>query len=283
MNSGFFIYFKSTPFKLIEFNKKNPMFSLVCIFGTSQKKINLLKNYIIKEYNYKLKPENELIERNNLNILKFNTITILNDINLWSIISKYPKSILIVIHSEPNLKFYESLISLNKNSNLYHIFDGTDSNILKQIPNLKILWNWDQYFMNIAFVVSYRSNCRRRKVGCVLVKDNRIISTGYNGTASGTLNCNEGGCLRCNSNPEIGRDLEKCLCLHAEENAILFSPLNDNIKLYTTLFPCILCSKKIIQFKIQHVYYFEEYSENDKEIMKIFDQINIKYSKVNKN
>ena len=79
---------------------------------------------------------------------------------------------------------------------------------------------WDEYFMNIARVTSLRSNCVKRKVAAVIVRDQRLISTGYNGTPRGVKNCNEGGCPRCNSFGESGKGLEDCLCSHAEENAI---------------------------------------------------------------
>ena len=87
---------------------------------------------------------------------------------------------------------------------------------------------WDHYFMDICKLTSQRSNCIRRKVGAVCVKDNRILSLGYNGTPRDTLNCFEGGCPRCNNfTIESGQSLETCLCLHAEENALLFVKKED--------------------------------------------------------
>ncbi|GAA6002280.1 hypothetical protein JCM5350_006817, partial [Sporobolomyces pararoseus] len=109
---------------------------------------------------------------------------------------------------------------------------------------------WDTYFMALASLASLRSNCMKRRVGAVLVRDKRVLSTGYNGTPRGVTNCNEGGCCRCNSNedgwgvngaPEeeneeetiqeanaaekklnrVGQGLDVCVCLHAEENALL--------------------------------------------------------------
>lgn len=108
--------------------------------------------------------------------------------------------------------------------------------------------SWDEYFMNIAHIVKTRSNCMKRAVGAVIVKDNRIIATGYNGTPNGKTNCFDGGCERCNKNTSQGKELEKCFCFHAEENAILEVGNNQakGLAIYTTLFPCYQCSKILI-------------------------------------
>ena len=79
---------------------------------------------------------------------------------------------------------------------------------------------WDEYFMMIAEVVATRSNCSRRHVWAVMVKDRHILSTGYNGTPHGVKNCFAGGCPRCSGKAESGSHLEECLCVHAEQNAI---------------------------------------------------------------
>ena len=126
---------------------------------------------------------------------------------------------------------------------------------------------WDEYFIKIAKLTSERSNCIKRKVGCIIVKDNRILSLGYNGTPSKMKNCYEGGCQRCmeqynNSEHISGKNLDMCMCLHAEENAMLFVPKNElnNSVLYVTLMPCISCVKKIIQCGIKKVIYIEDYN-----------------------
>ncbi|RJE19478.1 Deoxycytidylate deaminase [Aspergillus sclerotialis] len=80
---------------------------------------------------------------------------------------------------------------------------------------------WDQYFMQLASLAAQRSNCMKRRVGCVLVRERRVISTGYNGTPRHLTNCNEGGCPRCNRGEGGGAGLSTCLCIHAEENALL--------------------------------------------------------------
>ena len=123
---------------------------------------------------------------------------------------------------------------------------------------------WDEYFMEIAKVVALRSNCCRRHVAAVIVKDGRIISTGYNGTPRGIRNCNEGGCPRCNSHAPSGTSLEECICSHGEENAIVQAAYHGiSIKdstLYTTFSPCLLCAKMIINSGIREVVYNERYS-----------------------
>lgn len=123
--------------------------------------------------------------------------------------------------------------------------------------------SWDEYFMEITKLTSNRSNCIRKNVGCIIVKDTRILSLGYNGTPRGITNCYEGGCHRCNTVTKSGNSLDLCICLHAEENAILFlgTSKTHNATLYTTLLPCIACTKKIIQSGISRVVYLDSYRE----------------------
>ncbi len=122
---------------------------------------------------------------------------------------------------------------------------------------------WDEYFMSIAKVVASRSNCVKRKVAAVLTVDRRIISTGYNGTPRGTRNCNEGGCPRCNAFGPGGTDLGECVCSHAEENAITQSAYHGvsvrGSTIYTTLCPCLMCTKMIINAGISEVVYSAAY------------------------
>ena len=123
--------------------------------------------------------------------------------------------------------------------------------------------SWDEYFMKIAQVVASRSNCLKRKVAAIIVKDKRIISTGYNGTPRGTKNCNEGGCPRCNNFAEAGTKLEQCFCSHGEENSIVQASYHGiSVKdsaIYSTYSPCILCTKMIINAGIKEVVYNADY------------------------
>lgn len=127
--------------------------------------------------------------------------------------------------------------------------------------------SWDEYFMRIAQVASMRSNCIKRKVGAVVVKDRRIVSTGYNGTPRGTRNCNEGGCPRCSGLAASGTRLDECLCSHAEENAITQAAYHGtSVKdgcLYSTLSPCLMCAKMIINSGVREVVFNEGYPLND--------------------
>ena len=126
---------------------------------------------------------------------------------------------------------------------------------------------WDDYFMSIARVVAMRSNCVKRKVAAVITIDRRIISTGYNGTPRGVRNCNEGGCPRCNSFAPEGTSIGDCLCSHAEENAITQSAYHGvsvrGATLYTTLCPCLMCTKMIINSGVAEVVYNADYPVGD--------------------
>lgn len=127
--------------------------------------------------------------------------------------------------------------------------------------------SWDKYFMDIAHVAATRSNCSRRQVAAVVVRDKQIISTGYNGTPRGIKNCSEGGCPRCNSDIPSGEGLHQCLCSHAEENAIVQAAYHGimlkGATLYTTFSPCLLCAKMIINAGIVEVVYHQHYSIDD--------------------
>lgn len=123
--------------------------------------------------------------------------------------------------------------------------------------------DWDAYFIDIAHVVSRRSNCLRRQVAALIVLDRRIVSTGYNGTPRGIRNCSEGGCPRCAANPAPGANLGECLCSHAEENAIVQAAYHGIAvrggTLYCTLSPCLLCSKMIVNAGLVEVVFEREY------------------------
>ncbi len=115
--------------------------------------------------------------------------------------------------------------------------------------------------MQIALLVAKRANCFRRAVGAVMVKENRIIATGYNGAPFGIPNCNKGGCPRCIGAKVIGKDLDKCICIHAEENAVIEAGRYNckGATIYTTTFPCLLCTKALVQAGVNRVAYFKEY------------------------
>jgi dCMP deaminase len=125
---------------------------------------------------------------------------------------------------------------------------------------------WDEYFASITRQVATRSTCLRRKVGAIIVKDKRILTTGYNGAPMGVRNCLEiGTCLREELGVPSGERQEICRGLHAEQNAIIQAALHgvqikDSV-VYCTNQPCILCAKMIINCGIRKIYYFEDYPD----------------------
>ena len=124
---------------------------------------------------------------------------------------------------------------INATSSLQKLHDALEE--LDLLNNQRLRPSWDLYFMQLASLAAQRSNCMKRRVGCVLVREKRVISTGYNGTPRNLKNCNEGGCkrypklviislltiigARCNGGQGAGLGLSTCLCIHAEENALL--------------------------------------------------------------
>jgi len=123
---------------------------------------------------------------------------------------------------------------------------------------------WDAYFMAIAHVVKTRSSCSRRQVAAVIVKDRRVVSTGYNGTPRGVPNCNEGGCDRCASDAPSGTSLGDCICCHAEENAIVQAAYHGisvaEGVMYVTISPCLTCARMIINAGIREVVFEGDYT-----------------------
>ncbi|HIP25683.1 MAG TPA: cytidine deaminase [Archaeoglobus profundus] len=125
--------------------------------------------------------------------------------------------------------------------------------------------SWDEYFMELAKVVAKRSTCIRQKVGAIIVKDKRILATGYNGAPSGMDHCLDIGCLREELKVPSGERQELCRGLHAEQNAIIqaakFGISIEGSILYTTHCPCITCAKMIINAGIKKVVYGKEYAD----------------------
>lgn len=125
----------------------------------------------------------------------------------------------------------------------------------------------DEYFMEIAAVVAKRSTCLRNKVGALVVKDKRILSTGYNGAPRGLEHCLEAGCLRDERNIESGTRHEICRAVHAEQNAIIQCALHgastEGATLYCTHQPCILCTKMMINAGIRRVVFTEDYPDEE--------------------
>ncbi|MBW2038673.1 MAG: cytidine/deoxycytidylate deaminase family protein [Deltaproteobacteria bacterium] len=125
--------------------------------------------------------------------------------------------------------------------------------------------SWDEYFMEITRLVASRSTCLRRQVGAVIVKDKKILTTGYNGAPSGLAHCLDVGCLRDKLGIPSGQRHELCRGLHAEQNAIIQAAYHGvSIKgatLYCTNLPCIICTKMIINAGITRVVYEQGYAD----------------------
>lgn len=166
---------------------------------------------------------------------------------------------------------------LNTSSSLAHLYAKLGK---LDIPNPdRLRPSWDAYFMALASLAAQRSNCMKRRVGCVLVgKERRVISTGYNGTPRGLQNCAEGGCPRCNEGNSSGIGLATCLCIHAEENALLEAGrdrIREGSVIYCDTCPCLTCSIKICQVGISEVVYAYGYSM-DRETAAVFREAGVK-------
>jgi len=124
---------------------------------------------------------------------------------------------------------------------------------------------WDDYFMELAEVVSKRSTCLRRSVGAILVRDKLILATGYNGAPTGLKHCSEIGCLREEQRVPSGERHEICRALHAEQNVLVQAARHGistkDATLYCTTEPCVLCAKMLINAGIRRIVYKEEYPD----------------------
>ena len=125
--------------------------------------------------------------------------------------------------------------------------------------------SWLTYFMDITSLVSRRSTCMRRAVGAVIVKDKRILTTGYNGAPSGITHCRETGCLREQLRVPSGERHELCRGIHAEQNAIIQAAYHGvsirGATLFCTNMPCSICAKMIINAGITRIYYLSGYAD----------------------
>lgn len=144
--------------------------------------------------------------------------------------------------------------------------------------------SWDEYFLELAHLVAKRSTCLRRSVGAVLVKDKRILATGYNGAPRGLAHCLDTGCLRDKLKIPSGERHELCRALHAEQNALIQASLYGvgvkDSTLYATNQPCVICAKMLINAGIKEIVISDGYP--DKMAMDFFKEAKIKVRKVKK-
>ena len=127
--------------------------------------------------------------------------------------------------------------------------------------------NWDTYFLKMAMLISERSTCTRHHVGAVLVRDRRVLSTGYNGAARGLKDCLELGCLRDEQGIDSGTRHEVCRAIHAEQNAIIQAGQHGvsiaGATMYCTHSPCLICAKMIVNAQIVRVVSFTPYADTN--------------------
>ncbi len=144
--------------------------------------------------------------------------------------------------------------------------------------------DWDTYFLRIAKLVAQRSTCLRRQVGAVIVSENRILATGYNGAPHGIAHCYQrpDGCLRESLNIPSGQRQELCRGLHAEQNAILqasaFGVSLKNSEIYCTHQPCVTCAKMIINAGIKRIVFLGDYP--DELSIELLDECKISYERI---
>jgi dCMP deaminase len=127
--------------------------------------------------------------------------------------------------------------------------------------------SWDEYFLKMAMLISERSTCRRHHVGAVLARDRRVLSTGYNGAASGLKDCMELGCLRDEQGIDSGTRHEVCRAIHAEQNAIIQAGQHGvsiaGATMYCTHSPCLICAKMIVNAGIERVVSCTAYADTN--------------------
>ncbi|MFL5386957.1 MAG: deoxycytidylate deaminase [Longimicrobiaceae bacterium] len=142
----------------------------------------------------------------------------------------------------------------------------------------------DEYFMGIAIAVRSRADCSGNRVGAVIVKDRRIVSTGYNGTPHGMLNCSEGGCHRCAHREQhsSGMGYDLCICVHAEQNALLaaarFGIAVEGSTMYTTMRPCFGCTKELLQARVDAVYYLHDWVHPDPQYQAEYERLQSRFT-----
>ena len=141
--------------------------------------------------------------------------------------------------------------------------------------------SWNEYFYGLVNLIAQRSVCLRRKVGCLVARNNQILCTGYNGPPAGHPHPEDlGGCERDIAGIKSGERLELCVCLHAEQNALLQAARHgttvEGATIYVTVFPCPICARMIANSGIKHVKVFGTYPGEDRSRL-MFDRCGIDY------
>ncbi|KAI5962166.1 DCD1 [Candida pseudojiufengensis] len=273
----------------------------------NQEMEQLVIKYYSRMENYKtFTTLDSLLEFVTLNWRENYVITHIEDLTMLKALQKRPFFLHISTDAPTHLRFKRSKkqdiedfirhndeLLFNSDSPLLEINNQAQIKIINTSTSIKDLFiklselnlldpsrlrpSWDSYFMRLADLAALRSNCMKRRVGCVIVRENRVVATGYNGTPRHLTNCNQGGCKRCNKGHGSGASLSTCLCLHAEENALLEAGrdrIRDESVLYCNTCPCLTCSIKIVQSGIKEVVYAQSYSM-DAESHKVMSEANI--------
>ncbi len=140
--------------------------------------------------------------------------------------------------------------------------------------------SWDEYFMRMAYLAATRSTCTRRKVGAVIVKNKRILATGYNGPPKGLAHCDVTGCIREELGVPSGERHELCRGLHAEQNAIIQAAVHGvsikGAKIYVTNHPCVVCAKMLINAEIEEIIYAEGYPDDLAALMLLESDVKVR-------
>lgn len=127
--------------------------------------------------------------------------------------------------------------------------------------------SWDEYFLKMAALIAERSTCHRHHVGAVIIRDKRVLTTGYNGAVKGAKDCLELGCRKDELGLQSGFGSEKCRAVHAEQNAIAhgaaYGTSIEGATIYCTHSPCMMCAKEIINAGIKEVVIYQDFTGND--------------------
>ncbi|KAF9469872.1 cytidine deaminase-like protein [Collybia nuda] len=210
-------------------------------------------------------------------------------------------SISLFVQEDDTIVFGNTSVTDENLSSLRSLSDMVNVHIVNSFPEISLLYThidkldllnpenlrpgWDAYFMTLASLASHRSNCMKRRVGAVLVRENRVLATGYNGTPRGLANCNDGGCPHCNGDTSSFDIPYECVCLHAEENALLEAGrerIGKGAVLYCNTCPCLRCTVKIIQTGVKAVVYNLGYKVDDASAS-LFQQAGVELRKFNPN
>lgn len=179
-------------------------------------------------------------------------------------------------------EIYQQILNIQKEKKIQEPVQEKIIELEKQETKEFSRPSWDEYFMKLASLVAERSTCLRHNVGAIIVKDKRIIATGYNGAARGIKDCTERGCLRNELNIPSGTRHEICRAIHAEQNAIIQGAFHgisvrDSI-MYCTHTPCMICAKMIANAGIKEVVSYHDYA--DEEARNFLQEAGVKLRKV---